>query len=413
MERVGGRPRRDPTPTGQRRAFSAWQGPVETGGDAREAAFLRTLFDVDPSAVETYTHGFHPYAARLPPSLVGAAIDHWSKPGATIADPFCGSGTTLVEAAARRRRAIGADASPLAVEVARTRTTVLGPDGRRALVAIAQSIAEDSADSAQRRARVGSIPKWARRQHDNFHPHVFLELIGLRSLIFDREDIPDDVARALRVGFSAILVKFLKAGPQAPRDSHDKRIGRGIPSLHFARRVLALAEGLEALEKATGATPPPLVIDADARACPQLGTGGVDLVVTSPPYAGVYDYAEQHDLRYAWLGLDPRKFQSRQIGARTRGPGTDPRAFREDRRRYLGEIARMLLPGGHALLVVGDGILGIHPEDAGLAHRQLGPDLGLTAVAWGAQPRPPRDRLVREIFGGMPRNEHVLLLRKI
>ena len=46
-----------------------------------------------------YTHGFHPYPAKFTPQLVNKYFNLNCKNGYKIIDPFCGSGTTLVEAA--------------------------------------------------------------------------------------------------------------------------------------------------------------------------------------------------------------------------------------------------------------------------------------------------------------------------
>ncbi|MEM2991050.1 MAG: DNA methyltransferase, partial [Halobacteria archaeon] len=45
-----------------------------------------------------YTHGLHPYPARMCPQIARKLIKLYSKPKDIIFDPFCGSGTVLVEA---------------------------------------------------------------------------------------------------------------------------------------------------------------------------------------------------------------------------------------------------------------------------------------------------------------------------
>ena len=74
-------------------------------------------------------------------------------PGDTVVDPFCGSGTVLVEAMGLGRRGIGVDASPLAIAIARARTKLLGEAERERLVAEAARIAEESGERARKRRR--------------------------------------------------------------------------------------------------------------------------------------------------------------------------------------------------------------------------------------------------------------------
>lgn len=393
-----------------KRAFSTLGGPVETGGEARAAALLRKLFDVDPAAARALTHGFHSYAGRMHPSIARGAIAAWSAAGDTVVDPFCGSGTVLVEALAAGRTAIGVDASPLATAIARVRTTVLGDEGRERLVQEAARIAEEAGELARRRKRP-DVPKWASQEISRFHAHVLYELLGLRELVFATEE--DDVGRALRLCLSSILVKFMRSGPEAPRDGETKRIARGVPSRMLADRAVELARGLSALERrAPEGTPAPRVLDGDARNL-KIDAREAALVVSSPPYAGTYDYAAQHAVRFAWLGLPVRTFRRAQMGARATAIGdAASEDWVADQRRFVAEIARVLRPGGHALLVVGDGVVDGRPEHAPDAIAEAGAPVGLEPVARASQARPIHDRRLAEIFAGQPRREHLLLLRR-
>ena len=344
------------------------------------------------------------------PSIARGAIDALSKPGETVVDPFCGSGTVLVEAMAAGRAAIGVDASALAVAIARVRSTLLGEDDRERLVAEAARIAEESSERARKRRRP-EVPPWADQEIQRFHAHVLFELLGLRELVFATKE--DQVGWALRLCLSSILVKFMKAGPEAPRDGEEKRIARGIPSRMLADRAVELARGLGALERRMApGTPAPEVHEADARALP-IPDRKATLVLSSPPYAGTYDYAAQHETRFVWLGLSARKFRKVQMGARVSAIGdTKSGVWRVDETRFVAEMARVLRPGGHALLVVGDGVIDGQPEHAPDSVAEAGEPVGLEPIARASQARPIHDRRLAAIFGDRPRREHLLLLRK-
>lgn len=79
----------------------------------------------DQRPVAGLTHDFYRYPARFPPGFASAAIRCLSNPGDVVLDPFMGGGTTVVEALAANRRAIGADLNSLSVFVARVKTTPL------------------------------------------------------------------------------------------------------------------------------------------------------------------------------------------------------------------------------------------------------------------------------------------------
>ena len=90
------------------------------------------------SPVVGLTHGFYKYPARFAPQLARALIERFTEPGDVVLDPFCGGGTSLVEAAALGRRAVGLDISPLAVFLARVKTYPLSSASRGELQRWAQ-----------------------------------------------------------------------------------------------------------------------------------------------------------------------------------------------------------------------------------------------------------------------------------
>ena len=409
-------PSKNPTPPRiprQRRAFSTVGGAVETAGDPEEAGALAQLWDVDPGLARALTHGFHAYSGRLHPSIARGAITRWSRPGDIVVDPFCGSGTVLTEAMGLGRVALGLDASPLGVAIAETRTTLLGEANRGALVEEAKRIAEAAGEDARKRRRP-ETPPWAGPEFERFFPHVAFELFALRALVMEVPRAP--IGQALRMCFSSNLVKLMKAGPEAPRDGEAKRIARGVPSRLLADRAVELAAGLAALERRTPpGTPAPVTRLGDARDIRGVASGAARLIVSSPPYAGTYDYAAQHDVRFAWLELPRRSFESAQIGARTPGTGrlgADPGTWRSSQMQWIREMARVLAPGAHALLIVGDGVVGNEPEDAPTTIAELGERAGLLPIARASQVRATHDRRLRDIFKGHPRKEHLLLLRR-
>jgi hypothetical protein len=78
----------------------------------------------DAAPVRGLTHGFYKYPARFSPAFVRAAIQIFTRPGDLCLDPHVGGGTTLVEALAAGRNAVGVDISALAEFVAKVKSTV-------------------------------------------------------------------------------------------------------------------------------------------------------------------------------------------------------------------------------------------------------------------------------------------------
>lgn len=90
------------------------------------------------------THNFYRYPARFSPEFARQAILAFSNPGDLILDPFMGGGTTLVEALANGRNAIGVDLSPLATFVTNVKTTRIGDKSLSKIIAWAENITKDT-----------------------------------------------------------------------------------------------------------------------------------------------------------------------------------------------------------------------------------------------------------------------------
>ncbi|MFQ5872207.1 MAG: DNA methyltransferase [Dehalococcoidia bacterium] len=75
--------------------------------------------------VEGFTHRFYRYPARFSPDFVRQVISELSDNGDIVLDPFMGGGTTMVEALAAGRQAIGIDINGLAHFITRVKTTPL------------------------------------------------------------------------------------------------------------------------------------------------------------------------------------------------------------------------------------------------------------------------------------------------
>src|SRR5437879_1868468 len=117
-------------------------GKIFRDGDSATAKMLvdaLTAAQTDDETAETLTHPFHTYPARLHPATAKVLVELVDK--GPIVDPFCGSGTVLVEARAAGEKAIGVDLNPLAVLVARAKTWTAPPRRRKQLRETGHAIA--------------------------------------------------------------------------------------------------------------------------------------------------------------------------------------------------------------------------------------------------------------------------------
>lgn len=97
-------------------------GPACAGRSGLEGLIMAAR---DRAPVSGLTHNFYRYPARFSPTFVRAVIHAFSEPGDWVMDPFAGGGTTLVEALAAGRNALGIDISALATFICEAKTLLL------------------------------------------------------------------------------------------------------------------------------------------------------------------------------------------------------------------------------------------------------------------------------------------------
>ena len=358
---------------GRRRAGPPIARSVRRAGDEAMSTLLAEALVMD-GAVERATHGFHTYPARMHPDAAAAVIAACPGP---VHDPFCGGGTVLVEGLLAGRETTGTDLSPIAILVSGARTAASD------LVTPMRSAARKITEAA--RLRVGvDVPELADRW---FQPHVAQELGRIRDGIAEADESIQPLLRAL---FSSIIIKcsFRKSDTQNRRETHHR--APGTTAILFHKKARELGRWLEALPEG----PRPAVQLGDARRDTPAKDCG--LVLTSPPYPGVYDYLPMQQLRAVWLDLELGPPSAAEVGSRrsfrAKGRKDALRQWREDTSLWIGQQSRCVAPGGKMVIVVGDGLVGDRMVDA------LGPTVeafkscGLNVVARASADRPDHAR---------------------
>lgn len=405
-------------PPRERRALSHVGGPARLTGDREVAERLAEAIDV-PSSEESealaraHVHGFHSYPARMHPLAARRLIEAFSAPGDRVLDPFCGSGTVLVEARLAGRAAVGVDANPLAVRLSRLKVRGSSAEERARLLEAATTVAA-SAD-ARRKARLGATHRYGPADVALFQPHVLLELDGIRAGI---DALPDGPTRGdLELVLSAILTKLSRKGSDTSEQGVEKRIAAGYPARLFVRKTEELCRNLGEVAAQLGEGPPARVLEGDARRLEGVNHGSVQLALTSPPYPGNYDYLAHHAARLRWLRLRPERFDQAEIGARRH---LEPLGDDEGRTRFADElgavltvVGRALEPGAPFILLIADSVVAGAPIFALDLLAELAAPAGFTPVAAASQPRPHFHAPTGSAFQRRPREEHAALLRRL
>ncbi len=274
-------------------------------------------------------HDWYRFVLSYPPHLVG---DYLSRFGATgesrVLDPFCGTGTTVVECKKRGIPSVGIEINPVAQFAGAVKTDwAPDPDGLLAhadaiaAIALAELRSQGIADNPLRDAwgepptlpahlRILPTEAWElllknsisalplhktltlldvmKRHHDNrYHRHELLAL-----------------AKAL-----PFTISNLRFGPEVGLGAIKTDVSV-VGTWHAG--VRAIADDLRAL--APLASVPTVVHHADARSMLDvLDPASIDIVITSPPYPNEKDYTRTTRLESVLLGFINTKEELRAL----------------------------------------------------------------------------------------------------
>ncbi len=367
----------------------------------------------------------HPATAR---ALVELCFKTEKVQPPVVLDPFCGSGTTLVEGRAAGLHVIGSDLNPLAVRIARAKTWSCPKKRLDAFQSIGEKISKAAFEEGKAARRADytpgpiRVPKGVDPAQRNeeiaawYSPHVRRELEFIAGAIDEQREHDAQFADLLSVCLSSLLIKCSKRSSDTSPKEVKRNIARGAPGRWFGERVQLLARGLIDLHR-EGASGDVRVLERDARKL--LEPGGIEpesvgAIISSPPYIGTYDYVDHHRLRLAFLGMPYQEFERNEIGARRRFKGRAHEAALqsiEDFKTCLKSFNEILVPGGLMALMVGDSVAGVAPVWADGVLREIAAD-DFELLGWVSQERDKLGSLEKRAFGEYPKREHILLFEK-
>ncbi|CAL1161569.1 unnamed protein product [Cladocopium goreaui] len=351
-------------------------GPSEVTSHLVRALELQWLlgYPLLPPGEEQLTHGLYKYLAGMQ-AMTARELLRLVPDAEMVLDPFCGSGTVLIEAQVAGKSAIGCDLSPLAAFVAAQHADVEDID----LTALRGACAKISDFSGT---------NWSLQQ---FKTHL-------------RSSVPDKaIRRALRFAWLVAT-------------QWDERPGLK----HFTAACQLFTTRLARLRNASRSR------GCETGTCARVRQGDnrelvlqpVDAIITSPPYPGVYNYMAAVEEAAKDLGLRPENTAAAlEIGRRDGWQRTSAEEFAAqwqlEQEQWLHCAFRNLAPGGTATLMIGDG----DEDEAGdgafdclsstlSAARKVGFQLVARATIASTRDNPS------ERLRGMRRTEHMVHLRK-
>jgi DNA modification methylase len=318
---------------------------------------LATLTSATAYETRYATHGLHPYPAKYIPQLPNLIIREHTNERNTVFDPFCGSGTTLLEAAMLGRKSIGVDSNPVAALISRAKTTALRESQFQELT----QLADWSPNSVKNRVR-RIIPRGPGIDLEHWFSAEAIKVLG--AIRFRIDQIQDQRVRdTAACAFSRVVVWASNQESETRYAAVEKDRDPDQIADFFQRKLTSTVEqvrGISQLDRLVRNRPN--VICSDVRsAATLLGPEPTsDLVVTSPPYPNSFDYYLYHKWRMVWLGFDVGNVMRAEIGSRREhSSGKQPiDAYILKMRDAINSIAGVLKPAKLAYFFVGDAVIG-------------------------------------------------------
>lgn len=255
---------------------------------------------------ERYTHLIHSYPAKLLANIpyFFFATDTLCPANGTVLDPFCGTGTVLLEAALSGRNALGADANPLAELITGGKTVYIPSEE---LLETFKAILERAKRYRRTVTHPEAIAVW-------YSPSSLRQLTNLQRAINDIKDAKQKIF--FELCFSVVARKVSYADPSisvpvhwnperfSANPSRKEEVSKKLEQLQtvnvydkFETVCKANIDRVDSLRDKIAEGVCTRIVSNDAR---QLGLAddSVDMILTSPPYAGAQKY-----IRASWLNL--------------------------------------------------------------------------------------------------------------
>lgn len=289
-------------------------------------------------------HTLAPYVGGYPPALARYFIERFSNKGDTVLDPFCGGGTTPLEAGICGRKAFANDTFGYAHTLTSAKCNALSP-------------AEFDSYLTEVLDEMEDIPEEALTLNNEdvsvFYSEATLnDILRMKSILSDRESDDATFLKGLICGilhgpsemYLSVQTKDTFSGSvDYVRDyieEHNLEVpDRDIEKCARNKYERATEDGVPSIESQVTGT------DSRDLAFPDES---VDFVLTSPPYMHVLDYTWNNWIRLWWLGKDRlNEKDEMEVTA-------DVERYQNFINKSLQQLYRVLKPDSRAVVVIGD-----------------------------------------------------------
>lgn len=332
---------------------------------------MKIDWDFPNSFTNGNIHSIHPYPAKFIPEIPKTLIEIIGVPPNTwVFDPFCGSGTTLVEAQLAGIPSLGIDINPIACLLSKVKTQRLYEDFLENVDQVVELAKEDNSSS------IPLIPNL-----DHWYNKDIQQIIS--RLCKQINKITDSsIKNAMEISLSRILVRISNQESDTRYAAIKKKqdVNRIYDLFTESANKIYLAN----IKHKPNTNDVEVVCNDILQVKPNEIKHPIGLVITSPPYPNAYEYWLYHKYRMYWLGFDPIDVKKKEIGARAHYFKKNPQTeidFQHQMQKVLELLNVSVVSGGHICIIVGRSK--IHGKIIDNANNilELGKSMGLHVVA--------------------------------
>ena len=339
--------------------------------------YVDESWDFRRSDTKTYTHCFHSYPAMMIPQVASRLLEKYGQNARRVLDPFCGTGTSLVEANLRGISSFGIDLNPLACLIATAKTTVINLQKLDLYLkdfnGFLFSARFDGMKSEVELPAFPNIDFW-------FGASVQRDLATVKKYI--SEIVETDVQNFFKVAFSETVreTSWTRNSEFKLYRMNEKQLERFQPDV-FGMIEAKLARNRKGLKSFTEDRKPSETTVVRSNSSETVFDSEFDLILTSPPYGDsrtTVAYGQFSRLSNQWLDFenissldnnllggkmskDSLKFESKvlcetleKIAEADKKRASEVVSFYVDYRNSIKNVARVVRKKGFACFVVGN-----------------------------------------------------------